>query len=236
MKQKRKDKKLTSRIFQKRLEDNLIKNKEFFLDNLRREWEAIEAGARKEKLLREARGVALVSAKTLLKLAAVGGVCTAVLVAPKIFAIASPLGKYKKYYNKQGALQNFYYLKRQKYIAFKKIDKDNYEINITDKGLAMVLEDNFNLKKLNGNKRWDGKWRIVIFDIPEKFKSAREIFRKKLIEIGFYKAQDSVFINPFPCEKEVIFLSEIFNIADFIYFMETSYFVNDKNIRLYFDI
>ena len=235
MKQEKKNKQIISN-FQKKLADNLIENKEIFLKHIKDDWDTIEKGAHREKLFREVKEAALVSAKTILRLAAVGGICSVVLVAPKIFAIASSSGKYKKYYNKQGSLQKFHYLKRQKYIAFKKIDKDYYEINITNKGLAVVLEDSFNLKALYCDKKWDGKWRIVIFDIPEKFKSSREIFRKKLIEIGFYKAQDSVFITPFPCEKEVIFLSEIFNIADFIYFMETSYFVNDKSIRLYFNI
>ena len=28
--------------------------------------------------------------------------------------------------------------------------------------------------------KWDGEWRIVIFDIPEKFKKAREALKVKI--------------------------------------------------------
>lgn len=236
---KRKSRREIKRVFQAKLENNLVQNKSVFLEHLKREWEMIEKGAKREKLVREVKEVALVSAKTLLKLIAVGGVCIAVLVAPKIFAI-TPLFKkdkqYKKYCHKSGAVIKFHYLKRQKYIKFKKVDEDTYELEITDKGLARVLEDSFNLAVIYGNQKWDGKWRIVIFDIPEKFKPAREGFRRKLNEIGFYRVQDSVFITPFPCEKEIIFLSEIFNIAHFIYFMTTDYFINDQHLKQCFNL
>lgn len=235
LKRKPKSRKLI-RIFQKKLTDNLIKNKEELIEYLKKDWEAIEGQARKEKIIREAKEAAVVSAKIILKLAVIGGVCTAVLVAPKIFAIASPSGRYKKYANRKGTLENFYYLKRQNYITLNKIDNEHYEIKITDKGLARVLGDSFNLSNLYFNRKWDGKWRIIIFDIPEKFKSAREAFRNKLIQIGFYKIQDSVFITPYPCEKEVIFISEIFNISPFIYFIESGYFIDDKFIKQHFNL
>ena len=96
MKQEKKNKKIISN-FQKKLADNLIENKEIFLKHIKDDWDTIEKGAHREKLFREVKEAALVSAKTILRLAAVGGICSVVLVAPKIFAIASSSGKYKKY-------------------------------------------------------------------------------------------------------------------------------------------
>ena len=43
---------------------------------------------------------------------------------------------------------------------------------------------------------WDGKWRVVIFDIPEIDKKAREYLRWKLISWGFGMLQKSVYISP----------------------------------------
>lgn len=43
--------------------------------------------------------------------------------------------------------------------------------------------------------KWDGKWRIVIFDIPEKFKTVRNLFRRRLKDWGFKIWQRSVWIN-----------------------------------------
>jgi phenylacetic acid degradation operon negative regulatory protein len=43
---------------------------------------------------------------------------------------------------------------------------------------------------------WDRKWRVVIFDIPEIDKKAREHLRQKLVSLGFGKLQKSVYVSP----------------------------------------
>lgn len=42
---------------------------------------------------------------------------------------------------------------------------------------------------------WDGKWRIVIFDIPENKRRVRDLFRRRLKEWGFKNWQQSVWIT-----------------------------------------
>lgn len=43
---------------------------------------------------------------------------------------------------------------------------------------------------------WDKKWRIIIFDIPEKKRKVRDRFRSAIIEIGFKMLQRSIWISP----------------------------------------
>ena len=62
-------------------------------------------------------------------------------------------------------------------------------------------------------KRWDGKWRIVIFDISQLKKFYRELFRGKLKELGFYPLQKSVWIHPFECRDEIEVLREFFGLT-----------------------
>lgn len=42
---------------------------------------------------------------------------------------------------------------------------------------------------------WDGKWRVVIFDIPENKRVIRDLFRRRLKEWGFKNWQKSVWIT-----------------------------------------
>lgn len=72
----------------------------------------------------------------------------------------------------------------------------NGEVNIclTSRGYNKV-ESDFPLLTLQ-NKPWDKKWRLVIFDIPEKQRSLRENFRRKLKELGFGMVQKSVWVSP----------------------------------------
>ena len=53
-------------------------------------------------------------------------------------------------------------------------------------------------------KRWDGKWRIIIFDVPEKLRGKRDLLRKELNNFGFTQLQRSVWAYPYPLPKEFV--------------------------------
>lgn len=53
-------------------------------------------------------------------------------------------------------------------------------------------------------KKWDGKWRLVMFDIPEKARSGRDQLRYLLHSAGYKKIQASVFVSPYPINREGI--------------------------------
>ena len=51
--------------------------------------------------------------------------------------------------------------------------------------------------------KWDGKWRVILFDIPTDKESQRQAFKKRLKNIGAYMVQKSVFAFPYPCQEEI---------------------------------
>lgn len=65
---------------------------------------------------------------------------------------------------------------------------------LTPKGKNLVELLKFALGKI----KWDGRWRILIFDIPEREKYKRNFLRRKLHELGFKQLQESVWITPYP--------------------------------------
>lgn len=71
---------------------------------------------------------------------------------------------------------------------------------ITSQGYSKISKK-VKLEKLG--KRWDGKWRILIFDIPEKSRLKRDYLRRKLYDIGFGHLQKSVWVSPFDIIREV---------------------------------
>ncbi|HWC57610.1 MAG TPA: MarR family transcriptional regulator [Candidatus Paceibacterota bacterium] len=64
------------------------------------------------------------------------------------------------------------------------------------KAHSLKLENNTTL--LNPN--WDGKWRIVLLDLPEERKSERDGLRYLLKKAGFILLKNSVWISPHPFE------------------------------------
>lgn len=65
--------------------------------------------------------------------------------------------------------------------------KDDVIIKLTEEGRDLV--GNFQ------DQDWDGKWRIVIFDIPEEKRIIRNLFRRNLKKWGFKHLQKSVWIS-----------------------------------------
>jgi len=92
-------------------------------------------------------------------------------------------------------------------------------ISLTEKGRKLASWLQIDDLKIKRPKKWDGKWRLAIFDISQLKKIYREAFRGKLKELGFYPLQKSVWIYPFDCRDEIELLKDFFGL-------------NEKEVRL----
>lgn len=70
---------------------------------------------------------------------------------------------------------------------------------------------------------WDGKWRIVLLDLPENRKDERDALRYLLKKAGFVCLKNSVWISPFPYEHLFANIKKDFELAT-----ELMIFVTDK--------
>ena len=78
---------------------------------------------------------------------------------------------------------------------------------------------------------WDKKWRIVIFDIPERIKKVREALRYHLKRLGFRELQHSVLVLPFECHNEIEYLVEFYNARRFVRFIEAYHIDNELDLK-----
>ena len=85
--------------------------------------------------------------------------------------------------------------------------------------------------------KWDKKWRIVIFDIPQELHNKRNIFRQKLRSMGFYMLQKSVFVFPYECREELIVVCNKLKIGDYADVI-TAYDVGgqEEDVKIYFKL
>ena len=126
-------------------------------------------------------------------------------------------------------------LNRSGYIKIKKI-KDKKKLYLTSKGRVEIIKNILQQKK-EKELKWDGKWRAVIFDIPEVSRRDRDFLRRELLWIGFKELQKSVWIYPYEIEKELKALLELWK-ADFagdIRFLAIEN-MDDRDLREYFNL
>lgn len=152
--------------------------------------------------------------KDILKILAVAGVVAASLAVPNLAIAFGAIHKEWKKYNRRDFGQIIKRLKKQEMISFEEND-GKVKITVTEKGKRRLLEYDFEKLDIKAKKR-DGKWRLIIFDIPEGQKRNRDTFRKKLLELGFIRVQDSVFACAFPCRNEVDFLCHFLDVSNYV--------------------
>jgi hypothetical protein len=107
--------------------------------------------------------------------------------------------KYRNDKNKRKFNNLIYYLKRKGYIETKNFKNKN-AILLTKEGINKALRASFMLEA--AKKRKDGKWIMIIFDMPQKHKKARSLLRSILINLGYKLFQQSAWISPYDISEK----------------------------------
>ncbi len=85
-------------------------------------------------------------------------------------------------------------------------------------------------------RKWDKKWRVLVFDIPERRRAVRFAVRKKVLEAGFVRLQDSVWVFPFPCEEYVSLLKVHLKIGKDLLYLIADSIEGDAKLRAHFSL
>lgn len=184
--------------------------------------------------------------KELLYLLGAGVLLTAAILAPGVGIAAGQIVRWKKRYdwensqkewkkfNENFLRRNLKRLHEQKVIEI--IQENNQEVvRLTNKGQTKYLRYRFEELSLKGN-RWDGRWRLVIYDINRLKRAAQDSFRRTLKQIRFYPLQKSVYLTPYPCQQQIEYLRQYFDLGEEVLLLEVSKLENEKFFKEYFGV
>lgn len=127
-------------------------------------------------------------------------------------------------------------MKRQKYVSVSYHDDGKVMVKITKDGMMKSLSYQLDDMKPVVPKRWDKKWRVVIFDIPEKYKKVRDIFRMRIKQMGLYQLQESVYVYPYQIFDEIEFLRELYGVAFKIRYLQVEKIEDSEYLKSRFDL
>ena len=158
--------------------------------------------------------------------------------------VASPLGQLRirrelsrewKKINQKHLKEEIRNLYRSKLVSMKQNNDGTSTLTLTDKGKVRALTYRFDDMKIKREK-WDGQWRLVIFDIPEDLRKARDALRFKLRDLGFCELQKSVFVFPYECKNEIDFIVEFFQVRPYVRYGILRLIDNDLHLRKIFHL
>jgi len=122
-------------------------------------------------------------------------------------------------------------LRRQGFIDYSSVH-DRNALSITAAGEKRLYRYKFENLSLPDVEYWDRIWRVVMFDIPEDRKVARDALSRKLKQMGCYQLHRSVFVHYLPCLEELSFIEDYFGFKGLIIYMEVREISQKQDIQL----
>lgn len=166
----------------------------------------------------------------LLGILAAAGLISVALFAPNAIQVLKLFNrKNKKYRSVHYINETLGRLKKKGWVTAERCDGQS-RIRITKKGEWELLRYTMKEKHLS-QKRWDGKWRVVVFDIKEKKRELRDKIREDIKSFGFLRLQDSVWVYPYECGDLIALLKVSCKIGKEVLYMVSEKIENDTWLR-----
>lgn len=174
--------------------------------------------------------------KAVLSAVAITGTLVVAMLAPNVFqALPHIMGKqrYKLAFQARTAAGR---LAAKGYVRFV-VRNGKKRLEITDSGKrAIALEEQKVALAAMYGKRWDKRWRLVMFDIPQQRRHDRDRLRSEMQACGLLRLQDSVWIFPYDCEDLVVLLKADMRIGKDILYAIVESMENDDWIKKHFGL
>jgi len=138
--------------------------------------------------------------------------------------------------NQQNFNRSIRGLAKEKLVEEKTLADGSFKLVLTLNGRRQaralnIIGNSINFKK---PERWDGRWRIVLFDIPEKNRLFRDVLRAHLYRLEFFKLQNSVFVSPHPFEKAILDLVAVYAAEPHVRIVTAIMIDNEARLKKYF--
>ena len=169
----------------------------------------------------------------IIRYGAFGALITAAFVAPNILQVlGKPFGKLvdmldQRDYERQvkrEAQRVIRYMKQRGYLA------GDYEhgLQLTEKARQRLAKIAFRDMHVTPTQVWDRRWRIILYDVPEDQKSARDALGSTLRRFGCFQLQKSVWITPFSCREEITQIAAHHHVDTYVTYFEAINLDNEK--------
>ena len=115
-------------------------------------------------------------------------------------------------------------------------NEGRYVLRVTELGRQRLNYEKEVLRLKQKPGKWDRRWRMVAFDLPERRRAVRARLRRTMAEIGFVRLQDSVWIFPYDCEDFIMLLKADLKIGKDALYAIVEKLENDKALREHFHL
>ncbi len=124
---------------------------------------------------------------------------------------------------------------KQKIVDIKS-DGESEIVTLTENGRMKILKYAMEDLEITKPDHWDGKWRIVLYDISNRKRYLAQLIRNNLLRFGFTAMQESVYIFPYPCDKQIEYLRCYYGLNKEIKYIIASHIEDEEAYKDYFGL
>lgn len=126
-------------------------------------------------------------------------------------------------------------LYQQKVVEISEEDGETI-VKLTDKGRVKYMKYRLEEMMIDKSPKWDGKWRLIIYDIGKERRVLSEIFRSFLCKMEFLKLQRSVYLTPYKCDEQIEFLRQFYGLDKEVLYLLVEKIENEQAYKNFFGI
>ncbi len=184
----------------------------------------IEKNARKRRKRNQIAGIVLRTIET-------AGLISMAVIAPNVVGAIGKMGLLPHQRDRELIKRTVDRLYEQGHLKHQK-----GKLALTSSGKSLLEKVDSKFRTWGRPKHWDKRWRVVIFDIPEKRRKSRDQMRTTLQSIGFEQLQRSVWVYPYDCEDWVALWKADFQIGTELLYMIAETIEGEDRIKRKFDL
>ena len=168
----------------------------------------------------------------------IAGVVTLAVVAPNCvqllkYVIKSPSQRANRHYYIKSVARR---MAKNGLVSFGKNNRGQTVVRLTNQGRKELKLYGLGTQTISKPRRWDGKYRLIIFDIKEWKRGVRDELRNRLRQLGFLALQRSVWVYPYKCRQVIILLKAHFKVGREVLYVTADEIENDHWLRREFNL
>jgi len=109
-------------------------------------------------------------------------------------------------------------------------------IKLTPKGVKLFKIASVDQIEIERPGQWDGLWRLVSYDVPNKYNKSRDVFRSALERMGFRQIQESLWVHPYECKEEIAAAAKNLRLSPYVIVMTTDKLSREQDWLRVFDL
>ena len=111
------------------------------------------------------------------------------------------------------------------------VEKQGGKLSLTKNGRLAIF--GYISKRKIMDKKWDGKYRLVIFDIPELKKGSRRWLREELYLLQYVQLQKSVFVGKYPLSQDIVKDIKKTGLSNFVNYLLVEKIFDKRKLKLF---